>query len=129
MIADRMEKSIKRIPAETSILGLAVGLLVGSIYEPLSGLLVLAGALVAGGSFLGLKGTVDRWLTQPKSKFIKKALVLYLVRLGLICLIFLTIILLFKKKVIAFAAGFSLIVVSIMIEALINLVSMRQWKV
>ncbi|MGB9835406.1 MAG: hypothetical protein ACPLRX_01545 [Candidatus Saccharicenans sp.] len=129
MITGQMEKSIRRIPAETSILGLAVGLLVGSVYEPLSGLLVLAGALVAGGSFLGLKGTVDRWLTQPKSKFIKKALVLYLVRLGLICLIFLTIILLFKKKVIAFAAGFSLIVVSIMIEALISLVSMRQWKV
>lgn len=129
MIADRMEKSIRRIPVETSILGLAVGLLVASVYEPLSGLLVLAGALVAGGSFLGLKGTVDRWLTQPKSKFIKKALVLYLVRLGLICLIFLIIIAFYKKKVIAFAAGFSLIVVSIMIEALISLVSMRQWKV
>jgi len=128
MASDQMEKSIKRIPAETMVLGLVFGLLAALVFDPISGVLVLAGALVAGLSFIGLKGAVDRWLTQPRSRFMKKALLLYLLRLGLICLIFLTIIFLFKKRVIAFVAGFSVILLSLMIEALINLVSMKQWK-
>jgi len=129
MANDQMEKSIKRIPVETAVFGLVFGLLAALFFDAVSGLLVLAGALVAGLSFLGLKGAVDRWLTMPKARFMRKALFLYMVRLGLICLIFLTIIFLFKRKVIAFVAGFSLILISVMVEALINLVSMRQWKV
>ncbi|MBC7365071.1 MAG: hypothetical protein H5U07_11130, partial [Candidatus Aminicenantes bacterium] len=89
MSDDQMEKSLKRIPVETVVFGLVFGLLVALIFDPISGLLVLAGALAGGLSFLGLKGAVDRWLTRPKSLFVRKALLLYLARLGLICLVFL----------------------------------------
>jgi len=130
MSDDQMEKSLKRIPGETVVFGLVFGLLAALFFDPISGLLVLAGAVAGNLSFLGLKGFVDRWLTRPKSLFVQKALLLYVVRLGLICLVFLIIILLFKKKIFAFVAGFSLIMLSVMVEALINLVvSTKKWKV
>lgn len=129
MNQDQMEKSIKRIPLETAASGLAFGILAGLVFDLITGVLVLAGAVLAGISFFWLRGAVDRWLTQPRAKLMNKALVLYLFRLGLICLIFLIIIFIFKRKIIAFVAGFSIILVVVLIEALIILVSIKQWKV
>jgi len=69
----------------------------------------------------------------PFFQFKKKALIsglfLYALRLLLILAIFFIIILLFSKKVIAFAVGFSIIIPVFLAEAAITLSRMKQWKV
>jgi hypothetical protein len=69
---------------------------------------------------------------SPFFPFLKKALrsglALYGLRLLLILAIFFIIILLFSKKIIAFAAGFSVIIPVFLVEAVIALSRMKQWK-
>jgi hypothetical protein len=67
-----------------------------------------------------------------QSPSLKKALLsglaLYGLRLLLILAIFFIIILLFSKKIIAFAVGFSVIIPVFLAEAVIALSRMKQWK-
>ncbi|MDD8020655.1 MAG: hypothetical protein PHU81_05670 [Acidobacteriota bacterium] len=124
-LADLFEKSLKRVPVETMIIGFLASLFVMIWLEVASALLVLAGATLGALGFISLKSFVDRYLSQKKAVFIKRCILLYGLRLLLICLVFLAIIFIFKGKVIAFVAGFSSIVVAILIEAIRNLVKIR----
>jgi len=89
---------------------------------------VAGGAILAAVGFISLKSFVNRYLGGKRTVLVKRALVLFSLRLLLICLIFLAIIFIFRGKVIAFVAGFSSMVVAVLIEAIRNLVNIKQWK-
>ncbi|MGB9893788.1 MAG: hypothetical protein ACPLRA_05195 [Candidatus Saccharicenans sp.] len=129
MKADLLEDSIRRVPLETILLGLAAGLATGFFLEPISGALVLGGALLAAVAFITLNSFINKYFRVGQKGLIARAISVYLLRLLLICLVFLIIIIFFKKRVLAFAAGFSLVIISVLVEALRNLTSGRQWKV
>jgi hypothetical protein len=126
--AELFEKSLKRIPVETIALGCLASILGLIFFDLISAALVVAGALVAAAGFISLRSFVNRYVFREKTVFRKRALILYSLRLLLICLVFLAIIFIFRGKVIAFVAGFSSLVVAVLIEAIRNLVNIRQWK-
>lgn len=126
---DWLELSIKRVPRVTILLGLVAGALAALLLEPVTGALVLAGSALAAVGFISIKSFVDKYLQAGRSGFWRRAVLFYSLRLLLICLIFLIIIIFFKGRVLALAAGFSLVVVSILAEAVRNLGSIKQWKV
>ncbi|HOP60278.1 MAG: hypothetical protein KA522_02670 [Candidatus Saccharicenans sp.] len=126
--AELFEKSLKRIPVETIALGCLASILGLIFFDLISAALLVAGALVAAAGFISLRSFVNRYVFREKTVFRKRALILYSLRLLLICLVFLAIIFIFRSKVIAFVAGFSSLVVAVLIEAIRNLVNIRQWK-
>ncbi len=126
--AELFEKSLKRIPVETIVLGVLTSILGLVFFDLTSAGLLVAGALVAAAGFISLRSFVDRYIFKEKTVFRKRALILYSLRLLLICLVFLAIIFIFRVKVIVFVAGFSSLVVAVLIEAIRNLVNIRQWK-
>ena len=126
--AELFEKSLKRIPVETIVLGVLTSILGLVFFDLTSAGLLVAGALVAAAGFISLRSFVDRYIFKEKTVFRKRALIVYSLRLLLICLVFLAIIFIFRVKVIAFVAGFSSLVVAVLIEAIRNLVNIRQWK-
>lgn len=128
MNTDWLEPSVKRVPRVTLVLGLAVGILTAVLGGPVSGVLVLAGSALAALGFISLKSFVDRYLQEGPARLWRRALLFYSLRLLLICLIFLTIIFFFKARVLALAAGFSLILVAILVEAVRHLAGIKQWK-
>jgi hypothetical protein len=129
MNENNLEVSLKRVPGETIILGVIASIAGGIIFGPTTGILIFSGALMAAIGFISLKLFIDKYLDKQKTMVLRRAILMYSLRLMLICLVFLIIILFFKGKVMAFAAGFSLIVVSVLVEAIRNLTYMKQWKV
>jgi len=125
---DQFEKSLKRVPIETLVIGCLASLLVLIFFDPVSAVLVAGGAVLAAVGFISLKSFVDRYLGGKRTVLVKRAIVLFSLRLLLICLVFLAIIFIFRDKVIAFVAGFSSMVVAVLIEAIRNLVNIKQWK-
>jgi hypothetical protein len=125
---DQFEKSLKRVPIETLVIGCLASLLVLIFFDPVSAVLVAGGAVLAAVGFISLKSFVDRYLGGKRTVLVKRAIVLFSLRLLLICLVFLAIIFIFRDKVIAFVAGFSSMVVAVLIEAIKNLVNIKQWK-
>ncbi|MCI4445607.1 MAG: hypothetical protein JHC32_06215 [Candidatus Aminicenantes bacterium] len=129
MAEDPLESSLRRIPIETFALGFLTGLGAGWLLDPLSGIIIFAGSGLAALSFISLKSFIDRYLYKNKTVLLRRAIILYSLRLLLICMIFLTIIFFFKGKIIAFVVGFSLLLVSILVEAVRNLANIKPWKV
>jgi hypothetical protein len=122
------DRILRRLPLD--ILAVALVMAVGSLlfFSPRTGLFVLAGGLFSAASFVWLKQTVARFLGPDRKKVVRQALGFYLLRLLLIIAVFLTIILLFPRMIIAFAAGFSSLVPAILAEAVMALSQMRKWK-
>lgn len=129
MTSDWLDSAIKRIPLETLLLGLAAGIITAVVFEPLSGGLVLMGSALSAAGFMSLRSFVDKYIQSGQTKLWRRALLFYSLRLVLICLIFLIIILIFKGRVLALGAGLSLILLTILVEAVRNLASIKQWKV
>ncbi len=125
---DWLENSIKRVPRVTLFLGLAVAIPTALLGGLVSGALVLAGAALAATGFVSLKLFINKYLQAGPAKLRRRAVLFYSLRLLLICLIFLTIIFFFKVRVLALAAGFSLILVAILAEAVRHLAGIKQWK-
>ncbi len=128
MASTSIDNSIRRIPRETMLLGVIAGLATVIFYELLSGILVVFGAGLASLSFLTLNSFVDKFLQADKSGIWRRPVLIYALRLLLICLVFLIIIFFFKGKVLALVGGFSLMIVSVLIEAVRGLASVKQWK-
>lgn len=129
MNQNHLEASIKRVPRETILLGIIFSITCGIIFDPVWGILVFLGALLSAIGFIALNSFINRYLGKKKTMVLRRAVLMYSLRLLLICLVFLIIIFFFKGKIIAFGAGFSLIVVSVLVEALRNLAYVKQWKV
>jgi hypothetical protein len=122
------ERILRRIPVEVLVASLAITL--GSLlfFSALTGLFILAGGAFSSASFLWLKNALNRFLSQDRKKAIRSGLIFYLVRLALLLSVFLIIIFLLPRMVLAFVAGFSTIVLVFFVEAVRSLSQIKTWK-
>lgn len=122
------ERILRRIPLEILGFSLAVACVSLFLFSPRTGLFVLAGGAFSAASFLWLKQAISRFLGQDKKKAIKSGILIYFIRLVLIIGVFSIIILLFPRMILAFVAGFSTIILTFFIEAVMAISEMKQWK-
>jgi hypothetical protein len=122
------EKILNRIPWAVLITAAVVGILAGVVFDPLSGLIFFAGGALAALGFIWLKRSLSRVLLQGKARALRSGILLYAARFALLLGAFLLIILLYPKKILAFAAGFSTVIPVFLVEAAAALARMKKWK-
>jgi hypothetical protein len=128
MTTNPEESVLRRLPLE--ILAFSLVIAAGSLlfFTPLTGLFILAGGLFSALSFIWLKQTVTRFIGPDRRTAVRKGIVFYIIRLFLIIAVFLIIILLSPRMILAFAAGFSSLVPAILAEAVVAILQMKTWK-
>jgi hypothetical protein len=122
------ERVLRRIPWEILALSFLTALVCLILFEPFTALFVLSGGVLASLSFIWLKTSLSKFLVPEKKKALKSGLALYSLRLLLLLSLFFIIIIFFSEKIIAFAAGFSTIILVLMVEAFIGLIELKKWK-
>jgi len=127
-IIQEEEKILRRIPREIFALSFVMALAALLLFDPPTGLFVFAGGAVSALGFIWLKQSLYKFLLQDKKKALKSALALYSIRLILILGIFFIIISFFSERIIAFAVGFSTIILVFLAEAVLALKKMKKWK-
>jgi len=122
------EKILRRIPLEIIILSFVLALGSSFLFNPITALFILAGGAFSALSFTWLKQALTKFLLSGKKKALRSALALYGIRLVLIIAIFFIIIFFFSRNIIAFVAGFSMVVPVFLVEAIVALSRMKKWK-
>jgi hypothetical protein len=122
------EKILRRIPREIIFLSTILTLVVFLLFGGAASLFFFLGGIFSAVSFLWLKQSLSRFLLQEKRKAIKLTISLYALRILLILAVFFIIIYFFSDKIIAFAAGFSVIIPVFLLEAVAAFLQMRKWK-
>jgi hypothetical protein len=122
------ERVLRRVPVEIIALAAVLALAAGLVFDPLTGLFVFAGGAFAALGFAWLKQSLTRFLSGEKKGALRSGILLYALRLVLICGVFFLIILVYPKKIIAFVAGFSSVVPVALAEGVRGLLLMRTWK-
>ncbi len=122
------ERILRRIPLEILALSAVLALAALPLFDAPTALLFFAGGGLAALGFLWLKQSLTRFLLKDRARALRAAILLYAIRLVLICGAFFIIILLFPKKVLAFGAGFSTIVPVFLAEAVGALLRLKTWK-
>ncbi len=122
------ERILRRIPVEIVVLAAVLALAAALVLDPLTGLFVFAGGVFSAFGFAWLKRSLTRFLSRDRKGALRSGIVLYALRLVLICAVFLLIILIYPKKIIAFVAGFSTVVPIALLEGVRGLLLMRTWK-
>jgi ATP synthase I chain len=122
------ERILRRIPLEILAFSLVIAAASMFIFSLRTGLFVFAGGCLAAASFLWLRQTISRFLGPDKNKAIMSGVLIYLLRLLLIIGVFSIIIFAFPRMILAFAAGFSTIILVFFAEAVRAISQMRQWK-
>lgn len=122
------EKILRRIPREIIFLSIILTLIIFLLFGGAASFFFFLGGIFSAVSFLWLKQSLSQFLLQEKGKAIKSTISLYALRILLILAIFFIIIYFFSDKIIAFAAGFSVIIPVFMLEAVAAFSQMRKWK-
>ncbi len=122
------ERVLRRIPWEILALSFLTALICLILFESITALFILAGGVLASLSFIWLKTSLVKFLVPEKKKALKSGLALYSLRLLLLLGFFFIIIIFFPEKIIAFAVGFSTIILVLMVEAFIGLIELKKWK-
>ncbi len=122
------ETALRRIPLEIIAFTAVVASVLALIIDPATGLFFLAGGALAALSFLWMKSTLSKILNRKKAEAIRSGLLFYALRFVLILGIFLLIILAYPNRILAFAAGFSMVIPAFIIEAVKAFALMKQWK-
>ena len=122
------EKILRRIPIEVIGAAAVFGLAAALLFTPLTGLFFFAGGALAALGFLWLKSSLTRVLQKDKARALRAGILLYLGRFVLILGVFLTIILVYPRQILAFAAGFSTVIPVFLVETALALARMKQWK-
>ena len=122
------ERVLRRIPLDVLVLALVMAIITLPFLPPLTAVFILAGGIFSALSFIWLKSTLLRFLSKDRRRAVRSGLALYLLRLALILAVFSIIILVFPRMILAFVAGFSSLVLAILVEALIAVSQMKQWK-
>jgi len=122
------ERILRRIPAEIVVLAAILAAAAGVLIDALTGVFVFAGGLFSALGFVWLKRSLTRFLSRGKAGSLRSGIALYALRLALICAVFLLIILVYPRKIIAFVAGFSAVVPVALFEGLRGLFLTRPWK-
>jgi hypothetical protein len=119
----------QRIPLEIFLLSLIGAFIAAFLFNVMTGLFVLAGGILSAASFFWLKNSMLKFLIHPnKRKVLRSVLGSYLLRLLLIIAVFSIIIIFFSKKIFAFMAGFSTIILVFLAEAIRTLPRIKKWK-
>jgi len=127
--ADALEERIlRRIPVEILAASAVLALPVVLLFDLPTGLIFFAGGAFAALGFAWLKQSLTRFLARERKGALRSAIILYALRLVLICAVFSLIILLYPRKILAFGAGFSMIVLVSLVEGVRALLLMRTWK-
>ena len=122
------ERVLRRIPVEIVALAAVLALAAALVFDPVTGLFLFAGGVFSALGFAWLKHSLTRFLSRDKKGARRSGIVLYALRLVLICAVFFLIILVYPKKIIAFVAGFSAVVPVSLFEGIRGLLLMRTWK-
>ena len=122
------ERILRRIPVEIVILAAVLAAAAALVFDPLTGLFLFAGGVFSALGFAWLKRSLTRLLSRERKGALRSGMALYAVRLVLICAVFLLIIFVYPKKIIAFVAGFSAVVPVALFEGLRGLLLLRTWK-
>ncbi|MFQ6037628.1 MAG: ATP synthase subunit I [Candidatus Aminicenantales bacterium] len=122
------ERILNRIPLEVLGVSALFGAGAAALWSVGTGILILAGGSLSALNFFWIRQALSRALLRKKQAALRTSIWVFGLRLVLILGIFFTIILFFSKRVIAFAAGFSTIVLVILVEAVIALTTARAWK-
>jgi hypothetical protein len=127
-IESRDERILRRIPGEILVLSALLAVPVAFFFGPPAGLLFFGGGALAALGFLWLKQSLTRVLLRERAGALRSAVLLYGLRLVLIWGGFFIIILLFPKKILAFGAGFSVLILVMLAEGVRALLLMKTWK-
>jgi hypothetical protein len=122
------ERVLRRVPAEILAVSAVLAIAAGLLFDPLTGLLFFAGGGLSALGFAWLESSLSRILAQGKKGALRSGIALYALRLALICGVFLLIILLIPGRVLAFVAGFSVLVPVALVESIRALLLMKTWK-
>jgi predicted membrane metal-binding protein len=122
------ERVLRRIPVEILAASAVLAIPAGLLFDPSTGLLFFAGGALAALGFAWLKQSLFRFLDRGRKGAMRSGIALYAVRLVLICGVFFLIILLYPKKILAFGAGFSVLVLVALVEGIRALLLLRTWK-
>lgn len=122
------ERILRRVPLEILAAGAAAGLIALPFFGGSTALFVFAGGALASLGFLWMKVSLTRFLRRERRAALRSGVLIYLVRFVLILAVFSLIILLFPGKILAFAAGFSVLVPVFLIEGVFALLRMKTWK-
>ncbi|HUT08380.1 MAG TPA: ATP synthase subunit I [Candidatus Latescibacteria bacterium] len=122
------ERILRRIPIEILAASAILAAPVMLLFDLPTGLVFLAGGAFAALGFAGLKHSLTRFLAREKKGALRSGIVLYALRLVLICGVFSLIILLYPKRILAFGAGFSVLVLVSLVEGARALLLLRTWK-
>jgi hypothetical protein len=122
------ERILRRIPGEILALAAVLAVAVAFLFGLPTGLLFLGGGALAALGFLWLTQSLTRFLLRGKAGALRAAVLLYVLRLVLICGVFFIIILLFPKEILAFGAGFSVLILVMLAEGLRALLRVKTWK-
>jgi hypothetical protein len=123
------ETFLRRIPFEIAILSTLLAVPATLLFDPPTGLFFFAGGLFSALGFLWLKQSLTRFLSRGVQGARRSGVLLYALRLVLICAVFFLIILVYPKKILAFVAGFSTVVPVALAEAVRGLLLLKKWKV
>jgi hypothetical protein len=122
------ERILRRIPVEILAASAVLALAAMLLFDLPTGLVFLAGGAFAALGFAWLKQSLTRFLDREKKGALRSGIILYGLRLVLICAVFLLIILLYPRKILAFGAGFSMLVLVSLVEGVRALLLLRTWK-
>ncbi len=122
------EKILRRVPVETVGLSAVIAALSLLFLPPLTSLFILAGGAVSAAGFIWLRRSLGEALLKGKKEALRLGILLYSLRLALIIAIFLIIIFLFPKRILAFVAGFSTVILVFLAEGVRALVQPGLWK-
>jgi hypothetical protein len=122
------ERILRRVPVEIVALAAVLAFAAALLFDPLTGLFFFAGGAFSALGFIWLKTSLTRFLSREKAGALRAGIVLYALRLVLICAVFFLIILLYPKKILAFVAGFSTVILVSLVEGIRGLLHMKTWK-
>lgn len=123
------ERLLGRIPLEAAAIALVLAGASLFVFRPLTSAFILAGGVFSALSFIWLKKALGRLIGPDKRRSVRAGVAFYLLRLLLLLAVFFIIILLLPRMILAFVAGFSSLVLAILIEAVGALSQMKKWKV
>jgi hypothetical protein len=123
------EQFLRRIPWEIAVLAALLAVPAALLFDAAAGLFFFAGGLFSALGFLWLKQSLTRVLSKGVQGARRSGVLLYALRLVLICAVFFLIILLYPKRILAFVAGFSTVVPVALAEAVRGLLQLKKWKV
>ena len=122
------ERVLGRLPLEVLAASLVLAVPAGLLFGPGAGLLFFGGGALAALSFLSLRRWLDKAALGERRKALASLVGVYLLRLALIGGVFSSIILLYKGKAVAFAAGFSVLILVLLAEGLAAAAQKTTWK-